>query len=64
MSDIRAFVAQAVLALREHASAYRVVTGRGGCKDWADYQHRVGRAAGLEDAAQALEDYYQAQVHD
>ena len=59
MSDIRDFVAKAASALREHGAAYRAVTGRGGCKDWPEYQYRVGRAAGLEDAAQALEAFYQ-----
>lgn len=62
MNDIRDFVAKAALALREHATAYRAVTGRGGCKDWPEYQYRVGRAAGLEDAAQALEAFYQDQL--
>lgn len=62
MNDIRDFVANAALALREHATAYRAVTGRGGCKDWAEYQYRVGRASGLEDAAKALNDFYQAEL--
>lgn len=62
MNDIRQFVAKAIEALNSHALHYRAITGRGGCKDWAEYQYRVGRASGLEDAAKALDDFYQAEM--
>lgn len=62
MSDISQFVSNAIAALNDHAMNYRAITGRGGCKDWAEYQYRVGRASGLEDAAKALNDFYQAEL--